>query len=121
MNTDRRDFIKYSSLGSLAMAFDIRKPLSSYRIKKEEGIDIREEESSLLMWYDKPAEVWTEALPLGNAYLGAMVFGGIEKEHLQLNESTLYSGDPLRTYRSIDIRKKYREVMALLEEEKYAE
>ncbi len=44
--------------------------------------------------YNRPAKSWNEALPLGNGRLGAMVFGGIEKEHLQLNEDTLWSGSP---------------------------
>ncbi|WP_426448029.1 glycoside hydrolase family 95 protein [Paenibacillus sp. S-38] len=44
--------------------------------------------------YDKPARVWTEALPAGNGRLGAMVFGGVEHELLQLNEDTLWSGAP---------------------------
>ncbi len=46
------------------------------------------------LMYKKPANLWTEALPIGNGRLGAMVFGGIEKEHLQLNEDTLWSGGP---------------------------
>ena len=45
--------------------------------------------------YKKPANSWTEALPIGNGRLGTMVFGGIEKEHLQLNEDTLWSGGPI--------------------------
>lgn len=76
---------------------------------------------SLLLHYDEPAEVWTEALPLGNAYMGAMVHGGVEQEHLQLNETTLYSGDPKNTYKTIDVRKRFPEVMDLLNEGKYAE
>ena len=48
----------------------------------------------LLLWYAKPATQWVEALPIGNGRLGAMVFGGIETEHLQLNEDTLWSGGP---------------------------
>lgn len=48
----------------------------------------------LVLWYDKPATDWYEALPIGNGTLGAMVYGGILKEHLQLNENTLYSGEP---------------------------
>ncbi|MDC7684147.1 glycoside hydrolase family 95 protein [Asticcacaulis sp. BYS171W] len=48
----------------------------------------------LSLWYDKPAAVWTEALPVGNGRLGAMVFGGIKRERLQLNEDTLWSGGP---------------------------
>ncbi len=47
------------------------------------------------IWYGKPAERWTEALPLGNGRLGAMVFGGVDNELLQLNESSLWSGGPV--------------------------
>ena len=48
----------------------------------------------LLLWYDKPASEWTEALPIGNGRLGAMIFGGPATEQLQLNEDTLYAGSP---------------------------
>ena len=48
----------------------------------------------LQLRYAQPAEAWTEALPLGNGRLGAMVFGGIAEEHLQLNEASLWSGAP---------------------------
>jgi len=44
--------------------------------------------------YSQPASQWTEALPVGNGRLGAMVFGGVTEEHLQLNEATLWSGGP---------------------------
>ena len=47
-----------------------------------------------LIWDSKPAVVWTEAYPLGNGRLGGMVFGGVENEHIQLNEGTLWSGSP---------------------------
>ena len=46
------------------------------------------------LWYRQPARVWVEALPVGNGRLGAMVFGGVAHERLQLNEDTLYSGGP---------------------------
>ncbi|MEO5563900.1 MAG: glycoside hydrolase family 95 protein [Chitinophagaceae bacterium] len=49
------------------------------------------------LWYKKPAEVWTEALPVGNGRLGAMVHGRINEELIQLNESTLWSGGPVKT------------------------
>ena len=49
------------------------------------------------LWYKKPAKVWTEALPVGNGRLGAMVFGGVAEELLQLNEATLWTGGPVRT------------------------
>jgi alpha-L-fucosidase 2 len=48
------------------------------------------------LWYQEPAKTWTEALPLGNGRLGAMVFGGVKEELLQLNESTLWSGGPVK-------------------------
>lgn len=51
---------------------------------------------TLKLWYDKPATQWVEALPVGNGKIGAMVFGGVEEELLQLNESTLYSGGPMK-------------------------
>lgn len=50
----------------------------------------------LSLWYNKPAAVWTEALPVGNGTFGAMVFGGTTEELLQLNEATLWSGGPLQ-------------------------
>jgi alpha-L-fucosidase 2 len=49
----------------------------------------------LKLWYNKPAGIWEEALPLGNAKTGAMVFGGVVKERFQLNDNTLWSGYPL--------------------------
>lgn len=48
----------------------------------------------LKMWYRQPAKVWTEALPLGNSHLGAMVYGGVVNEEIQLNEETLWGGGP---------------------------
>jgi alpha-L-fucosidase 2 len=50
--------------------------------------------SPLTLWYRQPAEAWTEALPIGNGRLGAMIFGGVARERLQLNEDTLYAGGP---------------------------
>lgn len=50
----------------------------------------------LKMWYDKPAKVWNEVLPIGNGRLAAMVFGDPVNEKLQLNESTFWSGGPSR-------------------------
>jgi alpha-L-fucosidase 2 len=50
--------------------------------------------SPLTLWYRQPAEQWTEALPIGNGRLGAMIYGGIARERLQLNEDTLYAGGP---------------------------
>ncbi len=46
------------------------------------------------LWYEEPAEFWSEALPIGNGRLGAMVYGGTGVERIQLNEETLWSGNP---------------------------
>ncbi|MDP9078926.1 MAG: glycoside hydrolase family 95 protein [Bacteroidota bacterium] len=48
------------------------------------------------LWYKIPAATWTEALPIGNGRLGAMVFGRVDDELIQLNEATLWSGGPLK-------------------------
>ena len=46
------------------------------------------------LWYAKPASQWLEALPVGNSNLGAMVFGGVAEEEIQINEETFWSGGP---------------------------
>ncbi|MCF7669923.1 MAG: glycoside hydrolase family 95 protein, partial [Verrucomicrobia bacterium] len=51
--------------------------------------------SEWVLWYEKPAEKWVQALPIGNGRLGAMVFGGVEEERIQLNEDTLWAGSPV--------------------------
>jgi len=48
----------------------------------------------LELWYRQPAKEWTEALPVGNGRLGAMIMGGTEEERIQLNEETLWTGAP---------------------------
>jgi alpha-L-fucosidase 2 len=50
--------------------------------------------NALELWYRQPATAWTEALPIGNGRLGAMVFGDPSRERLQLNEDTLWAGGP---------------------------
>jgi alpha-L-fucosidase 2 len=54
-----------------------------------------ESPSPLTLHYDKPADKWTEAMPVGNGRLGAMVFGRVNEELIQLNEATLWSGGPV--------------------------
>jgi alpha-L-fucosidase 2 len=46
------------------------------------------------LWYDKPAQKWTDALPLGNGRIGAMVFANPSQERIQFNEETLWTGEP---------------------------
>ncbi len=47
------------------------------------------------LWYKKPATLWTEALPVGNGRIGGMVFGGYAKEHIQLNEESVWAGSKI--------------------------
>lgn len=51
-----------------------------------------------VLWYDKPAQYWEEALPLGNGRLGAMVYGNPVDEEIQLNEETVSAGSPYKNY-----------------------
>jgi len=46
------------------------------------------------LWYDKPASNWNEALPIGNGFLAAMIFGDASNERIQLNEETIWAGEP---------------------------
>jgi len=59
------------------------------------------DQSDTKLWYLQPATIWTEALPIGNGNLGAMIYGGVGEDHLQLNESTFWTGRP-RSYQRPD-------------------
>jgi len=76
--------------------------------------------SALKIWFNRPAESWNDALPVGNGRLGAMVFGGIEKERIQLNEETVWTGKP-RWDANPDALKNLPKVRKLLFEGKYSE
>jgi alpha-L-fucosidase 2 len=60
------------------------------------SIGSAQSDSLLRLWYDQPAKQWTEALPVGNGRLGAMVYGDPCKEAIQLNENTVWAGEPNR-------------------------
>jgi alpha-L-fucosidase 2 len=90
-----------------------------------------EEDDSLLLWYNKSAAVWTEALPVGNGSLGAMIYGGAAEECLQLNEGTLWAGAPydpvnpqakdaLPEVRRLVFEGHYKEASALIDEKMIA-
>src|SRR5947209_8770352 len=86
----RRDFLAVTSIA----ATSIGRGVVARDLEEGKGSS-----SDLVLWYDKPARLWADALPIGNGRLGAMVFGGGEdadpkKELLQLNEDTLWSGKP---------------------------
>ena len=55
---------------------------------------VNQKTSAHVLWYDKPAQKWAQALPVGNGRLGAMVFGIPAKERIQLNEQTIWTGGP---------------------------
>lgn len=76
--------------------------------------------SDLTLWYTTPARQWINALPVGSGRLGAMVFGGIQQERLQLNEDTFWSGGP-RDWNNRQSRQVLPEVRRLIFEERYAE
>jgi len=77
--------------------------------------------AELKLWYGEPAQVWTDALPVGNGRLGAMVFGGVHRERLQLNEDTLWSGAP-RDWNNPEAKTHLETVRRLvLQEENYTE
>lgn len=78
----------------------------------------QQEDGKLKLWYTEPATEWTDALPIGNGRLGAMIYGGINEEHLQLNEETLWSGGP-HSYDNPEAYQNLSKVRELLEQEEY--
>ncbi len=76
--------------------------------------------NSTILWYNKPAENWDEALPIGNGRLGAMIFGEINKERYQLNEDSVWSGGP-RTRNNKSALENLEKVRELIKAEKISE
>ena len=74
----------------------------------------------LRLWYRRPAEIWEEALPIGNGRLGAMIFGKTREERIQLNEDTVWSGKPIEREKP-DAAKYLPKARELLFQGKYAE
>jgi alpha-L-fucosidase 2 len=77
-------------------------------------------ERALELTYGRPARRWVEALPVGNGRLGAMVFGGVGHERLQLNEDTLWTGGPY-SQANPEARPHLDEVQSLIFAGRYAE
>lgn len=71
------------------------------------------------LWYTSPAANWNEALPVGNGHLGMMIFGEVEEERLQMNENTIYSGEPGMEFTAYDIYKSFPEVVRLAQNGEY--
>jgi len=111
VSATRRDFLR----GTLATGV-----LSRLSLEQSPTTDGHEE-----LWYDRPAEQWLEALPVGNGRLGGMVYGGIQTERIALSESTAWSGAPstgevnpgalehLKEIRQLFFTGKYDEAQAL--------
>lgn len=74
----------------------------------------------LVLWYDTPATNWNEALPIGNGRLGAMIFGGVQHERLQLNEESVWTGKAI-DFVNPDARKSLPKIRKLLFAGKYVE
>ncbi len=73
----------------------------------------------LVLWYRQPADKWTDALPVGNGRLGAMIFGRLDEECIALNEDNLWSGHP-REWNNPDAKNHLAELRRLvLEQEDY--
>ena len=72
------------------------------------------------LWYNQPAQKWTDALPIGNGRLGAMIFAGVNQDHIQFNEETLWTGKP-RNYNKKGAYQYLPEIRKLLFEGKQKE
>lgn len=77
--------------------------------------------SQNILWFKQPARIWEEALPIGNGRLGAMVFGSVGYERVQLNEESLWTGSSGQSPDREDAYNYLPEVRRLLFEGKYAE
>ena len=75
-------------------------------------------QKDLTLWYNKPSQAWTDALPLGNGRLGAMVYGVPQCDTIQINEDTFWSGSP---YQNINPNAKtsLKTIQKYIEEENY--
>jgi alpha-L-fucosidase 2 len=105
-----RSFLKLFVLAGFLL------PACFFSCSKEEPVS---NEPEVRLWYNEPASNWNEALPVGNGRLGAMVFGGTNQEHLQLNEESLWSRKG--SYQNSDGSQVIPEVRKLLFEGKYKE
>lgn len=72
------------------------------------------------LFYNRPAETWTEALPIGNGRLGMMIFGTAPREHIQLNEESVWYGGPLNRINP-DAGPNFKKVQGLILEGKIEE
>ena len=76
--------------------------------------------AAMQIWFNHPATDWNEAFPIGNGRLGAMIFGGVEKEHIELNEATVWTGESRWDANPLAL-KSLKKVRQLLFDGKYRE
>ena len=113
--------IVWVGFGSQAMAqktgFDAK-----FKYKESITLDALNERPAeeLSLWYSRPAKFWEEALPLGNGRLGAMVYGGVGQEMIQLNEDSIWAGPPVPEVKE-SVQEEIDRVRQLLFDGKYAE
>ena len=69
---------------------------SAYNLQSQQRLIQSPTQQNLKLWYQQPAARWVEALPIGNGKIGAMIFGGTGEDLIQLNETTLWSGGPVK-------------------------
>jgi len=84
------------------------------------GFSLFAQQQDLKLWYNQPSAKWTDALPIGNGRLGAMIFGGVEQDRVQFNEETLWTGGP-RDYNRKGAYKYLPQIRQLLFEGKQKE
>jgi alpha-L-fucosidase 2 len=125
---NRRKFSKLSAFGLSALA--LSKKVTGGMPNADEGqsttVESLEGKSGprsgkWTLWYAQPAARWLEALPIGNGRLGAMVFGGVERERLALNESTVWSGSPSDRHDNPEAKEHLQEIRQLFFNGKFIE
>ena len=115
-NPTRRDVLKSAVAVTAAAA------VGSLRASMSFADDAATDDRHLVLWYDKPSTKWVEALPIGNGRLGGMIHGGVAEERVELNDNTLYSGEPgRRDLPQLNVSKTLDKVVQQLREGKYAE
>lgn len=115
----RRHFLFTASLATTALGLETQKGMGASVRGNSDRVGTP---GKLCLWYDQPAANWNEALPLGNGRLGAMVFGGASRERLQLNEETIWNGEPDREdYYHCDGPKALPEIRRLTFEDQWSE
>jgi len=89
----RNDSIRILLIAAVAAALEPMPQALPERLGQAAEVQALKTDASNVLWYRAPANTWNEALPVGSGRLGAMVFGGVSEERLQLNEDTVWAGE----------------------------